>query len=142
MYIYIYTPCVSDTSAVQEVEVVEGEECVAVTCYFAAGSTAQGCAVQMRIVNTYTSQHLHTWQFNVSQDPQLLQGTLHVPLEPKASAVDVVVYDWTATGRIGLLSIPPLITHSSNAKCRSVYTYVHHNSYAVSQTRSSDTVIL
>ena len=47
----------SDTSAVQEVEVVQGEECVSVTCYFAAGSNAQGCVVHMTIVipvNTYT----------------------------------------------------------------------------------------
>lgn len=109
--------CFSDTSAVQKVEVLKGEECTSVTCYFAAGSSAQGCVVQMRIVNTHTSQHLHLWSFNVSQDPQSLLATLQVPLEPKTSAVDVVVYDLTATGRVGLLSIPPHISLSTDTKC-------------------------
>ena len=90
---------------------------MSVTCYFAAGSNAQGCVVQMRIVNTHTSQHLHLWSFNVSQDPQLLLGVLQVPLEPKTSAVDVAVFDLTASGRIGLLSIPPHISLSTDTKC-------------------------
>ena len=105
---------------------VKGEECVVVTCYFAAGSNALGCVVHMRIVNTYTSQHLHSWQFNVTQDPDLLSGAVHVPLEPKASAVDVVVYDLTATGRVGFLSIPPHITLSANGECTcSLPLYIH-----------------
>ena len=107
----------SDTSAVQKVEVVKGEGCMSVTCYFATGSSAMGCVVQMRIINSHTSQHLHLWSFNVSQDPHLLLGTLHVPLEPKTSAVEVEVYDLTATGRVGLLSIPPHISLSTDTKC-------------------------
>ena len=109
--------CNSDTTAVQKVEVVQGEDCLSVACYFAAGSSALGCVVQMRIVHSLNSQHLHLWTFNISQDPHLLMGTLHVPLEPKTSAVDVVVYDLTATGRVGLLSIPPHISLSTDKKC-------------------------
>ena len=109
--------CVSDTSAVQSVDVVKGEECVVVTCYFAAGSNARGCALQMKIVATYTSQHLHLWHFNISRDPDLLMGTLHVPLEPKTSVVEVTVHDLTVSGRVGFLSIPPHISHSSTFHC-------------------------
>lgn len=101
----------------QTVEIVKGEECVVVTCYFARGSNALGCVVHMTIVNTFTSQHLHSWKFNVSQDSDMNLGTLHVPLEPKTSAVDLAVYDLSATGRVGSLSIPPQITFSSNGQC-------------------------
>lgn len=108
---------ISDTSAVQKVKVVTGEECVVVTCYFAPGSNALGCVVHMNIVNTHTSQHLHLWEFNIPHNPDLQSGTLHVALEPKTSAVDVVVYDLTATGRVGPLSIPPQVTSSTNKQC-------------------------
>ena len=57
----------TDTSAVQAVEVVEGEECMFITCYFAPGSTAQGCHVQMKIVASHSSQQLHSWQLNISR---------------------------------------------------------------------------
>ena len=99
---------------------VQGEECVSVTYYFAAGSNAQGCVVHMTIVTTHSSQHLHSWQFNVTQDPVQLKGTLHVPLEPRTSAVDVSVYDLTATGRIGFLSVPPRLIHSTGTNCKSI----------------------
>ena len=107
----------TDTSAVQAVEVVEGEECMFVTCYFAPGSTAQGCQVQLKIVATHSSQHLHSWQFNISQDPGLLMGTLHLPMEPRTTALDVAVYDLSASGRVGDLSIPPHVTHSTGLNC-------------------------
>ena len=106
-----------DTSAVQAVEVVQGEECMFVTCYFAPGSAAQGCQVQMRLVTSHSSQHLHSWQFNISQDPLTLMGTLRLPLEPRTTAVDLTVYDLTVSGRVGLLSIPPHVSHSSGLNC-------------------------
>lgn len=110
----------ADTSAVQAVEVVEGEECMFVTCYFAPGSTAQGCQVQLRIVTTHSSQQLHSWQFNISQDPTSLMGTLHLPLEPRTTAVDVAVYDLTVSGRVGYISVPPHVSHSSGLNCESL----------------------
>ena len=113
----VWMICVTDTSAVQAVEVVEGEECMYITCYFAPGSTAQGCQVQLHIVTTHSSQHLHSWQFNISQDPALLMGTLRLPLEPRTTAVDVAVYDLSASGRVGYLSVPPHVLHSTGPNC-------------------------
>ena len=100
---------------------VEGEDCVSVTCYFATGSNAQGCVIHMKIVTTHSSQHFHSWKFNVSQDPHLLMGTLQIPLEPRTTAVDVSVYDLTATGRVGFLSVPPRVIHSPGTSCRCIY---------------------
>ena len=110
----------TDTSAVQAVEVVEGEECMFITCYFAPGSTAQGCHVQMKIVASHSSQQLHSWQLNISKDPSILMGTLHLPLEPRTTALDVAVYDLSTSGRVGYLSIPPHVSHSSGLNCESL----------------------
>ena len=106
-----------DTTAVQRVEVIQGDECVLVNCYFAQGSSAQGCVVVMKIVNSHTSQHLHIWRYNITQDTNTQSGGVHVHLEPITTAIDIQVYDWQESGRPGSLSISPLIKHAPDMSC-------------------------
>lgn len=112
-----------DTTAVQRVEVTQGEECILVNCYFAQGSSAQGCVVVMKIVNSHTSQHLHIWRYNITLDTNTQSGGIHVHLEPITTAIDIQVYDWQENGRLGSLSIPPLIKHSPDMTCMCSVSY-------------------
>ena len=113
----LFDTFILDTTAVQKVEVVKGDECLLVKCYFAPGSLAQGCVTEMKIVNSYTSQHIHILQQNITQDTDLMSGGIRVPLEPMTTAIDIQVYDWLQRGKIGSLSIPPLIEHMPHMTC-------------------------
>ena len=103
MYVcYFPFPISTDTTDVQDTQVKYDTQTVAVTCYFAEGSQALGCHVQLNFCNDRET-------LNISRSFGSLVAQLEInktQLPPQCYQLQLSIYDWEADGTVGTLPIP------------------------------------
>lgn len=94
-------PISTDTTDVQNAQVKYDKQTVVVTCYFAEGSQALGCHVQLNFCNDRET-------LNISRSFGSLVAQLEInktQLPPQCYQLQLSVYDWEADGTVGTLPI-------------------------------------
>ena len=106
-----------DTTDVQSVNVLKGEEYVLVQCRFAEGSMSKGCHVEMQVINAYTSARIRIERYNIPRSAHGEDGSFCLDLEHQAAVGFINVYDWEENGTIGSLPVPPTFEKESGTHC-------------------------
>ena len=109
--------CNVDTTDVQSVNVLKGEEYVLVQCRFAEGSMSKGCHVEIQVINAYTSARIQIERYNIPRIAHGEDGSFCLDLEHQAAVGFINVYDWEENGTIGSLPIPPTFEKESGTHC-------------------------